>query len=327
MDTGHALNLNTTVQYVRGVGPARAKALETVSINTVEDLLYYFPRRHLDRTTISPIKALQRDTVATAVGTVQVCGERRARHRKFYQAVISDGTGLLNLVWFNGGKYINQVLKKGVRVAVNGKVEFYQGHQIVHPEFDILNEEDDPLNTGAVIPLYPLNQAMKQVKIENRGFRRIIHSVLKQLMLIPDLFPDNFLKQQGLIIRDEALRSIHFAADEKILTKAVHRLKFDEHFFLQLLMALKKACLQTAGAPAISATGIRFQKVYEQLEFELTDAQKRVLKEIRSDLGQPVAMNRLLQGDVGSGKTIVAMLTAAIAVGNGYQVAVMAPTE
>ena len=327
MDTSHALNINTTVQYVRGVGPVRAKALETVGINTVEDLLYYFPRRHLDRTTITPIKELQRDTVATVVGTVQICGERRARYRKFYQAVISDGSGLLNLVWFNGGKYINQVLKKGVRIAVNGKVEFYQGHQIAHPEFDILNEEDDPLNTGAVIPLYPLNQTMKQVKIENRGFRRIIHSVLKQITLIPDLFPDNFLKQQGLIIRDEALRSIHFAADEKILAKAVLRLKFDEHFFLQLLMALKKACLRTAGAPAISAAGIRFQKVFKQLEFELTDAQKRVLKEIRSDLGQPVAMNRLLQGDVGSGKTIVAMLTAAIAVGNGYQVAVMAPTE
>ncbi len=327
METGYSPDLKSPIQFIKGVGPARAEALEAAGIKDVGDLIYYFPRRHLDRTTILPLRALKKEMTVTVVGVVQVCGERRARRRKYFQAVISDDTGLLNLLWFNGGKYISRIVKKGQRIAVHGKVEFYNGYQIVHPEFDILNDDDDPLNTGAVIPLYPLNQALKKVKIDNRGFRRLIRSVLDQVDSIPDIFPTTFINDLGLVDLNEALHSIHFATDKQALTNAVHRLKFDEHFFLQLLMALKKSRLQMAGAPAISVTGVCFQQIYEQLEFELTAAQKRVLKEIRADLGKPLAMNRLLQGDVGSGKTVVALLAAAMAVGNCRQVAVMAPTE
>ncbi|MFH1853397.1 MAG: DEAD/DEAH box helicase, partial [Candidatus Neomarinimicrobiota bacterium] len=327
MSAGSQLDLNTAVQFLKGVGPARGQALAAAGITNLSDLLYYFPRRHLDRTTVTPIKSIQRDTTATVVGTVQVCGERQARRRKFFQTVISDQTGLLTLVWFNGARYIKQALKVGTRLAVNGKIEFYNGFQIVHPEFDVLSETDDPLNTGAVIPLYPLTQGLKAARIDNRSLRRIIRGALDSLVEVPDLYQPTFRKKHGLVSLDEALRNIHYASDVDRLQGAARRLKFDEHFFLQLLMALRKVALQQAGAPAMDKTGTRLQLVYDQLDFELTEAQKRVVKEIRRDLAQPAAMNRLLQGDVGSGKTVVAVLAAAIAVGNGLQVAVMAPTE
>ncbi len=312
---------------MKGVGPARAQALEQTGIVTINDLLYYFPRRHLNRTTVTPIKSIQRDTTATIIGNIQVCGERRTRRKRYYQAVISDGTGLLTLIWFNGVKYINRRLKIGTRLAVNGKIEFFNGFQIVHPEFDILSSKDDPLNTGAVIPLYPLNADLKKARIDHRGLRRLIKAVLDEVPEIEDLFSTEFLARQQLVPLDNALRKIHYAADEDELAGAVRRLKFDEHFFLQLLMALRKASLQQTGATAFKETGDRLQPVYDQLEFELTEAQKRVVREIRADLAKAVPMNRLLQGDVGSGKTVVAILAAAIAVGNGCQVAVMAPTE
>ncbi len=327
MERSTTIDLNTAIQFIKGVGPARARALEQSGIKTVADLIYYYPRRHLDRTTVTPIKSVQCDSSATVVGTIQVCGERQARRKKFYQAVLSDGTGLLNLIWFNGVKYMSRRLKAGLRLAVNGKVEFFNGFQIVHPEFDILGSKDDPLNTGAVIPLYPLNAELRQARIDNRALRRMIKAVLDELPPIPDLFPEDFIKQENLIDLNTALRNIHYADCEQDLAQAVRRLKYDEHFFLQLLMALRKVSIKQTGTAAFTETGERFKAVFDQLEFELTAAQKRVIKEIRADLGQPMPMNRLLQGDVGSGKTIVALLTAAIAVGNGSQVAVMAPTE
>jgi len=327
LKSGPTIDIHASIQFLKGIGPARTRALADTGIKSVSDLLYYFPRRHLNRTSVTELRAIQRDTIVTAIGTVQVCGERKTRKRNFFQATISDGTGLLTLIWFNGAKYISRIVKKDQRLAVNGKIDYFHGHQIIHPEFDILDSDDDPINTGAVIPLYSINQDFKKARIDNRGLRLMIHSVLENLEQIPDLFTDSFLSQQELIPLDQALRNIHYATDEQILSSAVRRLKFDEHFFLQLLMALRKASAKKTGAPIIKASGIRFVKIYEQLDFDLTTAQKKVLKEIRNDLGQGVAMNRLLQGDVGSGKTIVALLTAAIVVGNGLQVAVMAPTE
>jgi len=321
------VDLSTPVQYLKGVGPARAKILEKIGIETVEDLLYYFPRRHLDRTTITPIRSLVSDTTATVIGRIEVCGERQTRNRKLFQAVISDGTGLLNLIWFNGIPWVKRSLQVGDRVAVHGKIEFFNGFQIVHPEYDLLNSSDDPLSTGRIIPLYPLTSELKKVGLDNRRFRKMVYEVHKQVNEIPELFPEWVLKAHHLVSRATALRDIHFAERESDLRKAVRRLKFDEHFFLQLLMALRKEAVSRAGTKPLDKVGPYVKLIYDQLEFELTAAQKRVLKEIRNDMAKPVVMNRLLQGDVGSGKTIVALLAAAIAIGNGVQVAVMAPTE
>ena len=321
------INFSTSLQYIKNVGPTRAKVLSEIGLECSEDLLYYFPRRHLDRTTVTAISLLKKDMVTTIVGKVETCGERKTRKGKLFQAVLSDGTGFLTLLWFNGVPYIKKSIKIGDQFAVHGKIEFYNGLQIVHPEYDKLNIDDDPLNTGSVIPLYPLTQELQKAGIENRFFRKIIRRMLKEINNIPDFFPPKFLQKHKLVSRYEALHWIHFAEKEKDVKRAIYRLKFDEHFFLQLLMALKKESNCRVGTKPLDKTGPHVKLIYDQLNFELTDAQNRVLKEIRTDLGKPITMNRLLQGDVGSGKTIVAVLAAAIAIGNNVQIAVMAPTE
>ena len=321
------INFSTSLQYIKNVGPTRAKVLSEIGLECSEDLLYYFPRRHLDRTTVTAISLLKKDMVTTIVGKVETCGERKTRKGKLFQAVLSDGTGFLTLLWFNGIPYIKKSIEIGDQFAVHGKIEFYNGLQIVHPEYDKLNIDDDPLNTGSVIPLYPLTQELQKAGIENRFFRKIIRRMLKEINNIPDFFPPKFLQKHKLVSRYEALHWIHFADKEKDVKRAIYRLKFDEHFFLQLLMALKKESNSRVGTKPLNKTGPHIKLIYDQLNFELTDAQNRVLKEIRTDLGKPITMNRLLQGDVGSGKTIVAVLAAAIAIGNNVQIAVMAPTE
>ena len=320
-------NLSTSLQYIKNVGPARAKVLSEIGLEDSEDLLYYFPRRHLDRTTVTAISLLKKDMITTIVGKVEACGERKTRKGKLFQAVLSDGTGFLTLLWFNGVPYIKKSIEIGDQFAVHGKIEFYNGLQIVHPEYDKLNIDDDPLNTGSVIPLYPLTQELQKAGIENRFFRKIIRGMLKGINNISDFFPSEFLQKHKLVSRYEALHWIHFADKEKDVKRAIYRLKFDEHFFLQLLMALKKESNCRVGTKPLDKTGPHVKLIYDQLNFELTDSQNRVLKEIRTDLGKPITMNRLLQGDVGSGKTIVAVLAAAIAIGNNVQIAVMAPTE
>jgi ATP-dependent DNA helicase RecG len=321
------INFSTSLQYIKNVGPTRAKVLSEIGLEDSEDLLYYFPRRHLDRTTVTAISLLKKGMITTIVGKVETCGERKTRKGKLFQAVLSDGTGLLTLLWFNGVPYIKKSIEIGDQFAVHGKIEFYNGLQIVHPEYDKLNIDDDPLNTGSVIPLYPLTQELQKAGIENRFFRKIIRGMLKEINNISDFFPSEFLQKHKLVSRYEALHWIHFADKEKDVKRAIYRLKFDEHFFLQLLMALKKESNCRVGTKPLDKTGPHVKLIYDQLNFELTDAQNRVLKEIRTDLGKPITMNRLLQGDVGSGKTIVAVLAAAIAIGNNVQIAVMAPTE
>lgn len=320
-------DLNTPIKYIRGVGPKRATALATAGIDTVNDLLHYYPRRYLDRTTVKSIHELKKGDQATMVGTVEVCGERQARKRKLFQAVLSDGTGMITLVWFNGVKYIKNAVQKGDRLAIHGKVEFYNGFQIVHPDFDKLDSDADPINTGTIIPLYPLTAELKKVRIDHRSFRRIIKENEEMFSIIEDYFEESVLSEQKLIPLQTALQHIHFPESRKNLLAAMERLKFDEHFFLQLLMALRKKSYEKIGTNALTKSGPHVQQIETELGFELTAAQQKVIQEIRIDIARPQAMNRLLQGDVGSGKTIVAILVAAAAVANGVQVAVMAPTE
>ncbi len=320
-------SLSTSIQYIPGVGSKRAEALATVGIHIVDDLLHYYPRRYLDRTTVKSIHDVKKDDQATMVGTVEVCGERQMRKRKLFQAILSDGTGMITLVWFNGIKYIKNAIQKGDRLAVHGKVEFYNGFQIVHPDFDKLDSDADPINTGTIIPLYPLSAELKKVRIDHRSFRRIIKENEDVFSIINDHFEESVLNEQKLIPLNTALQHIHFPESRENLLAAVDRLKFDEHFFLQLLMLLRKKSYEKIGTNALTKSGVQVQQIEDELGFELTDAQQKVIQEIRVDIARPKAMNRLLQGDVGSGKTIVAILVAAAAVANDVQVAVMAPTE
>lgn len=322
-----ATQLTAPIQFIKGVGPARSKALSQTGIETVEDLLYYFPRRHLDRTSITDCKDLQKEAVVTVVGVVKSCGMKTIRRGKLFQALIEDDTGFLTLTWFNGAVYVQKSIKIGDRLAIHGKVDFYRGFQIIHPEYDKLDIDSEPLSTGSVIPLYPLNQTLRSAGLAHRSLRKFIRTIQNQLSAIPDFYTEDFKKNHQLIDRKEALNAIHFAKDVAHLKKAIYRLKFDEHFFLQLGVALKKDTLDRIGTNPLGKTGPYAKLIYDQLDFELTIAQKRVLKEICDDMKKPIMMNRLLQGDVGCGKTIVAILASAIAVGNKVQVAVMAPTE
>ena len=320
-------DLNTSIKYIKGVGQKRAEALSTAGIDTVNDLLHYYPRRYLDRTTVKSIRDVKKGDQATMVGTVEVCGERQARKRKLFQAVLSDGTGMITLVWFNGVKYIKNAIQKGDRLAIHGKVEFYNGFQIVHPDFDKLDSDADPINTGTIIPLYPLSAELKKVRIDHRIFRRIIKNIKDLFSVIQDHFEESIINEEKLISLQTALQHIHFPESRKNLHAAICRLKFDEHFFLQLLMVLRKNSYEKVGTNALTKSGPQVQQIEDGLGFELTGAQKNVIQEILEDIALPKAMNRLLQGDVGSGKTIVAIIVAATAVVNGVQVAVMAPTE
>ena len=323
----NSIDLQTNITYIKGVGPKRASVFKKNNIETVSDLLYHFPRRYLDRTTVKNIKNLRIGDAAVVVGKVESFGIKPTKKRRFFELIISDATGSLGCVWFNGISWVSDKFSIGDPIAVFGKVEFYNGKKITHPEFDLL-DDDEPINTGKIIPLYPSTSDLKSVGLDSRGIRKIIITIFDSFdNEIQEFYSIKFLKEDGLISHHAALKEIHNPTNHDFLTKAIYRLKFDEHFFLQLLMALKKQYSEEKKGLVFDKKGPFVKSIYDSLSFTLTSSQINVLREIRTDLKSDKPMNRLIQGDVGSGKTIVAMLAASIIIGNGYQVAVMAPTE
>ncbi|MFC1618598.1 ATP-dependent DNA helicase RecG [Candidatus Neomarinimicrobiota bacterium] len=321
------LHASDPVQFAKGIGPVRAEVLKDVGVETVEDLLYYFPRRYLDRRNVSRISDLKIGQEATILAKVVGQGMKFARRRKFYQVTIADESGSIVCIWFNGIEWIQKRFHPGDRVAVHGKVEYYRQHQMVHPDFDLLEDDEDPLNTGRIVPLYPGTAALKSRGMDSRRFRQVIRWCWDRLGTFPDHFANEFRSQYSLPLLPDCLRQMHEPEDEDELKRAIHRLKFDEHFFLQLLMALRRRSLEALPGRKFPELGPIVGQIYKSLPFQLTDAQVRVMRELRGDFQSGHMMNRLLQGDVGSGKTVVALLAAAIVAGDGAQVAVMAPTE
>lgn len=323
-------NKETDVQFIKGVGPARAEVLNEFGIQTIEDLLYYFPRRYLDRSTIIPINRLKVDQEATVVGKVMAKGMKRGRRRQFFEMVVQDSTGILTCRWFRGAKWISKAFKVGEPIAVSGKVTFFNGLSINHPDFDQLGKhEADPVNTGKIIPLYPGSEKLKRVGLDSRRFRKIVHTILPKIQaLASEYLPESVREQEHLVDIAYALKNIHEPEDEDALGRSRRRLKFEEFFFIEIMLALRKYHFkQMNKGISYEDLGSLFEQLYRLLPFDLTDAQKRVIREIRLDMKSEQTMHRLLQGDVGSGKTAVAMLIASVAIGNGYQVAFMAPTE
>ena len=241
--------------------------------------------------------------------------------------ILSDSTGTLQCIWFNGISWISDKFTVGDQIAVFGKVEFFNGFQIIHPDFDILDIEDDPVNTGRILSLYPGSAELKSVGLDSRAFRKLIKTAFEKIETIPDHFSGNIVKENALVPLKKALHQIHFPNSNDALNSAIYRLKFDEHFFLQILMALRRKSVRELQGRIFNKRGAYVKELYNLIPFELTSAQINVLREIRKDLSSKACMNRLLQGYVGSGKTIVAFLTASIVIGNEAQVAVMAPTE
>ena len=324
---GKALDLSKPISSVKGIGPAKNNAFAERGINTISDLVNHYPRKYLDRTNITQISKIKNKMHVNLVGTIEASGMVQGRKRQFFKAILKDKSGIVTLTWFRGARYMNQSVKKGDYLAITGKVEFYNGLQIIHPEYDKLNIEDDPLNSGIITPLYSISAELKNSRIDSRFLRKTISNIFKNIKEIPDFFGSDFLENKKLISLDESLRQIHFPANKQKLKSAIKRLKFNEHFFFQLSMIAKRSLIKKLPSKSFKKTGIQTKLIFNNIEFELTRAQKRVLKEIKDDLSHSYAMNRLLQGDVGSGKTIVSILASAIAVSNKAQVAIMAPTE
>jgi len=318
------------IEKLETIGPRRAAALNKIGIYKIIDLFYYFPRRYLDRSYIGKIATLKESQETTVIGRVVNFELKRGRRNRF-QLYVTDGTSYLTCVWFSKFTYWQRIFKPGEWLALSGKVSRFEGFQMIHPEFDRLgmNAEGELVHTGKIIPLYPSSEALTKVGFDSRGFRRLFVNLLKLYSdKIEETIPPDIIDKQKLIPIAQALANIHFPANDEMLNKAKERLKFDELFFMELLIALRKNYnTSTSGGIRFKKVGDRVRSLVEKLPFELTDAQKKVIHEIHDDMKSSKPMNRLLQGDVGSGKTIVALITMLIAVENGYQAALMAPTE
>jgi ATP-dependent DNA helicase RecG len=335
---------NFSLLQLPGVGSRRAAVLSSLGIQSVRDLLYYFPRGYLDRSRITKINQLRRyvysDQHVTVVGKVvamDVVGGRGGAKR--FILVLDDGSGSVECVFFGGVQWFQKMFRIGEVLAVSSRPELYKGTvQFVHPEFDRLSldaeEEgeidwDRALHTGAIIPQYRVTEEARRVKLDSRAFRRIIKAALTSKMdLVEDTLSSSIVEKHHLLEIYSALRSIHFPGSWEELEQARHRLKFDELFYLQLLLAYRKreVKLEQQGV-AFDVKSTLARRLVDSLPFELTRAQRRVIREIADDMSSSRPMSRLLQGDVGSGKTVVALIAMLIAIENGYQAVFMAPTE
>ncbi|NTW57101.1 MAG: ATP-dependent DNA helicase RecG [Chlorobiaceae bacterium] len=332
----------TSLSMLKGVGPKRAAILNDAGIVTIDDLYDYFPRRYLDRRLMKTIGSVRDGETVTIVGRVlktQVEGKSRVQSR--FKAWLGDDTGMLELTWFRGVRYFSRSIMPDDVLAVHGKVNFFGRHpQMQHPDYDRLSltlrdrqegdESDIELyRTGKIIPLYPSTEAMKESGLTSKQLRKVIARAFEEF---PPGRTENLssgiISSNGLLPLDRAYREIHFPTSPELLEKARFRMKWTELFYAQLLFALRHHELRHhRTAVSLTHSGEATRKLYESLPYDLTEAQKNAVREIYRDLRSGRPMNRLLQGDVGSGKTIVAMFSMALAADNGFQSAFMAPTE
>ena len=321
-------SLDTPIQFIKGVGPKRAKVLESLNIFTIKDLLYYFPRKYLDRTSLSTIGSINEGDEVNLVGRVKSVNLRRMKKGNFVTANVADHTGSIRLMWFNAADYIHQSLKVGDLLTMHGKVAAYKGSpQIVHPEYDKLNANEISLTTGFIIPVYPLTDDLKKSGLDNRNLRKIIYLALESVDSIDDHFDKDLRKKFNIEDLNVSLRNIHYPKNFESLEKSTHRLKYDEHFFLQLLLAMRKSKIKENKYDSIKFKTKSYNKILKNLDFELTGSQQLSLREIVDDFISENPMNRMIQGDVGCGKTIVSILASSIVIDNDYQVGIMAPTD
>lgn len=325
--------LKTPIAYLKGIGPQRAILLQKeLGIFVYEDLLQLFPNRYIDRTKYYKINQLQPsfNTEVQVVGRIIHLKIIEQKRGKRLVATFADETGQMDLVWFQGYKWIRENLKINEPYVIFGKINFINGNfSMPHPEMDLLSEHKQNLKT-AMQPVYPSTESLTKNGISSR----MIHKCMQQLYLetgnlIAEVFPESLMEHYKFLPKQEAFFNIHFPQSQEQLAKAQFRLKFEELFFIQLQLITQNLIRKNKikGHP-FGLVGDYFNSFYKNhLPFELTDAQKRVIKEIRNDLGSNAQMNRLLQGDVGSGKTIVAFMTMLLALDNGFQACIMAPTE
>jgi ATP-dependent DNA helicase RecG len=334
------MQADTSIQYLPGVGPRRAELLEKeLGIRTVGDLVRFYPFRYIDRSSIVRIGDIHPDLaqvqVRATVVKVRLLAKNGAElppEKLKYNAVsrlsalVSDGSGEMEIVFFKGVKWMHERLRPGATFIFFGKPAVFNNHlNMVHPEVDA----PDSGTTGLLTGVYTSTERLKTAGITGKVMLRLMETALEGLLpVLQDTLPDYILREKGLVPLTFALRQIHFPVDQDALAKATYRLKWEELFLLQLSL-LKQKYIRSRGAVGLPMpqVGVPFNACYNALPYQLTGAQKRVIREIREDLRSGHQMNRLLQGDVGSGKTMVAVLSALLAIGNGYQACLMAPTE
>lgn len=324
------------LQYIKGIGPKRAEALFNYGIRDIKDLLYYIPFRYFDRSRVLKIKDIYKNINSkieiTIVGKVIYKSIISSGANKRLIIKVSDGTGNIDCVWFGGINYFIKIFNTGDFLAVSGIPTIFNNTlQIVHPDYDKLSDEEDFdfLNTGSIIPHYRTSEELKKSGIDSKSFRRIFKNIFdSNKIFIEEFLNESIIKRNNLLSINEALRNVHFPKSNDMLEKALFRLKFDELFLLQLLVFQRKKKIK------IEKKGIKYniksslaRKLVDSLNFNLTSAQKKAINEILNDMNSEKAMNRMLQGDVGSGKTIVALIAMLVAIENGYQTALMVPTE
>ncbi|WP_299385908.1 ATP-dependent DNA helicase RecG [uncultured Lacinutrix sp.] len=324
-------NLQTSIDYLKGVGPNRADLLrKELGIHTYQDLINLFPNRYLDRTKYYKINTLYQNTAEVQViGKITSFKEIAQKRGKRLVATFQDETGTMELVWFRGQKWIREALKTNTPYVIFGKANNFGGkYNMAHPDIELLKEHEQNLRS-ALQPIYPSTEKLSTRGITNRMMTKIMQNLFIETGgKFVETLSKNLLENLKLVPKSEALLNIHFPKDSEALFKAEFRLKFEELFYIQLQLILKNLIHKSKikGFP-FETVGEQFNTFFKNhLPFELTGAQKRVLKEIRADMGSNAQMNRLLQGDVGSGKTIVALMSMLIAIGNGFQACLMAPT-
>lgn len=334
---------STDLQHIKGIGPKRSAVLQEHGIHSVRDLLLTFPRDYLDRSRIVAIRDLRRlsadGSEVTVVGHVTKIEARKSKksNRILFLLTVTDGTGTLTCVWFEGFRYLKDAFAEGEVLALSAipTLDKLGRAQFIHPQFDRLasSEEDEPdwgklFNTGAIIPKYSSTAELTQVGLDSRGFRRTMRNALPKVRsTVSERLDDNVLKPEGLLDLWTAVELVHFPSTWDDLDRGKRRLKFDELFFVQLMMHLRRTSTAAMRGIPFDGPAPLHDRLLASLPFELTKAQMRVCAEIEADMRRPHPMHRLLQGDVGSGKTVVALLACLRAIDHGKQAAFLAPTE
>ena len=324
--------LQTPITYLKGVGPGRSELLGSeLGVHTYLDLLYVFPNRYIDRTRFYKINELQQSHAdVQLIGQITEIKTVDQRKGKRLVARFEDNTGTMELVWFRGQKWIASQLKLRQDYVIFGRVNWYSGKfSMPHPELELRQDHEKSLRS-AMQPIYPSTEKLSAKGITNRVLMKLMQQLYQELKdSFQETLTPEIIDSLKLISRSEAFFNIHFPKSQELLAKARFRLKFEELFYIQLQLISKKILRkQKIRGYTFEKVGDLFNSFYSDfLPFPLTAAQKKVIKEIRADLGSQAQMNRLLQGDVGSGKTIVALMAMLLAIDNGYQACMMAPTE
>ncbi len=315
----------TPIQYLKGIGPKRAESLKRLGYEAIGDLFYFFPRRYEDRSRFRPIRSCRIGEFVTIKGEVLSTNVRPVKRREIFEMVIGDDSGTIHASWFNQG-YLKKNFEAGDHIVLSGKVEFYNRLQLNSPEYEVLiSDEEETIHTGRITPIYPLTEGLWQ---------RTTRAAMKQLI---DHYPDILIREylqpeirerHHLDDLKHAVKNIHFPESFGLLQNARNRLVFDEFFLFELAILSKKEKEKQVGKASLISSSSEFAADFEKhLPFKLTASQKKVIHEILLDISKPVPMRRLLQGDVGSGKTLVAIMALLRACHSGFQSAFLVPTE